>query len=168
MSALPSLYTLATEYRAAADKLADLDMDAQTVADTLEGMAGDLQAKGVSVVMVARGMEAMAASIKAAEAEMAERRKKLEKRAEWLREYVRGAMEHTGIKKIECPHFVISLRANPEAVDVFDAAQVPAQFMRQPEPPPPAVDKTAIKAALKAGEDVPGARLVRGQRLEVK
>jgi hypothetical protein len=51
---------------------------------------------------------------------------------------------------------------------VFDAAQVPAEFMKQPEPPPAAPDKTAIKAALKAGTDVPGARLVRGQRLEAK
>lgn len=163
-----SLYTIAAEYRAAADKLADLEMDPQTVADTLEGMAGELESKGVAVVMAARGMEAMAASIKAAEQEMAERRKRLEKRAEWLREYVRGAMEHTGIKQIECPHFRITLRANPESVDVFDAAQVPAQYLKTPEPPPPALDKTAIKAALKDGVDVPGARLVRGQRLEVK
>lgn len=163
-----SLYNLAAEYRAAADKLADLEIDPQTVSDTLEGMAGELEAKGVAVVMAARGMEAMAASIKAAEQEMAERRKRLEKRAEWLREYVRGAMEHTGLKRIECPHFVISLRANPESVDVFDAAQVPAQYLKTPEPPPAAPDKTAIKQALKDGVDVPGARLVRGQRLEVR
>jgi hypothetical protein len=163
-----SLYNLAAEYRAAADKLADLELDPQTVSDTLEGMAGELEAKGVAVVMAARSMEALAASIKQAEQEMADRRKRLEKRAEWLREYVRGAMEHTGLKRIECPHFVISLRANPEAVDVFDAAQVPAAFMKTPEPPPAAPDKTAIKQALKDGVDVPGARLVRGQRLEVR
>jgi hypothetical protein len=99
---------------------------------------------------------------------MAARAKAARKRAEWLREYVRGAMEHTGIERIECPHFRMTLRANPEAVDVFDAGQVPAQFMRQPEPPPAAPDKTAIKQALKDGVDVPGARLVRGQRLEVR
>lgn len=163
-----SLYTIAAEYRAAADKLADLEVDPQTIADTLEGMVGELEAKGVAVVMAARGMEAMAASIKAAEQEMTDRRKRLEKRAEWLREYVRGAMEHTGVKVIECPHFRITLRANPESVDVFDAQQVPAQYLKTPEPPPPAPDKTAIKKALAAGVDVPGARLVRGQRLEVR
>jgi hypothetical protein len=163
-----SLYTLSAEYRAAADKLADLDVDAQTVADTLEGMAGELQTKAANVVMVARGMEALAASIKQAEAEMAARRKALEKRAEWLREYVLGAMQHTGMTVIECPQFRLSVRSNPEAVDVFDAAQVPAAFMKQPEPPPAAPDKTAIKKALAAGQDVPGARLVRGSRLEVR
>ena len=41
--------------------------------------------------------------------------------------------------------------------------------MRQPTPCHlPAPDKTAIKAALKAGTDVPGAKLERGQRLDVK
>jgi hypothetical protein len=40
--------------------------------------------------------------------------------------------------------------------------------MRQPEPPPAAPDKTAIKAAIAAGTEVPGAKLTRGVRLEVK
>jgi hypothetical protein len=76
-------------------------------------------------------------------------------------------MQAAGVQKIEGPRFKITIRSNPEAVDVFDAAQVPAAFMRQPEPPPPSPDKTAIKAALKAGTDVPGARLTQGQRLAV-
>jgi len=37
-----------------------------------------------------------------------------------------------------------------------------------PEPPPPAPDKKAIAAALKAGQEVPGCRLTHGMRLEIK
>jgi hypothetical protein len=33
---MPALYELAHQYREAADKLADLDLDAQTVKDTLD------------------------------------------------------------------------------------------------------------------------------------
>ena len=77
-------------------------------------------------------------------------------------------MQDTGIKRIECPQFVMAVKASPPAVDVFDAAQVPAEFMRQPELPPAAPDKVAIRDALKAGQDVPGARLVTGQRLEIR
>jgi len=40
--------------------------------------------------------------------------------------------------------------------------------MRQPEPPPPSPDKTAIKEAMKAGVDVPGCKLTVGKRLEIK
>ena len=39
---MTQLYIIAQEYKDAADKLADLDLDAQTIADTLEGLAGDL------------------------------------------------------------------------------------------------------------------------------
>jgi hypothetical protein len=163
-----TLYQLAAEHRALADRLQDMELAPEVIADTLEGEAGELEKKAVGVVMVARNMEASADAIEAAAKDMMARAKAQRARAGWLREYVRGAMEHTGIKQIECPHFRVSLRANPESVDVFDAAQVPAQYLKTPEPPPPAVDKTAVKAALKLGQDVPGARLVRGSRLDVK
>lgn len=163
-----TLFALAAEYRALAEKLADMECDPQVIADTLEGESGALETKAANVVMVARSLEALAGAIKAEEESMAARRKALDKRAGWLREYVLQSMQACGMQKIEAPQFRISVRANPEAVDVFDAAQVPAAFMRQPEPPPPAIDKTAIKKALAAGQDVPGARLVRGHRLEIK
>jgi hypothetical protein len=56
-------------------------------------------------------------------------------------------------------------------VDIFDERQVPEAFMVTPEPAPPPQprpDKAAIKAALAAGTDVPGARLTQGTRLEIK
>ena len=165
---MTALYLLAQEYRDAAAVLADLDMDDQTVADTLEGMSGELEVKATNVAMFARNLDVTAAAIKDAEAQMAARRKALEHRAEGLRRFLLGAMVHAGITKIECPQLRLSVRDNPPAVDVFDEAQLPNAYMRQPTPPPPAPDKTAIKAALATGADVPGARLVRGQRLEIK
>ena len=165
---MTALYILADEYRAAAAALADLELDEQTVADTLEGLSGDLEVKATNVAMFARNLESTAAAIKAAEADMAERRKRIERRADGLRSYLMRCMDAAAITAIESPHFRLAIRANPAAVDVFDAAQIPADYWRQPAPPPPAPDKTLIKAALKDGFDVPGARLVHGQRLEIK
>ena len=163
-----TLYDIAAEYRQTADKLADLDLDEQTIADTLEGMSGALELKAQNVVMFARNLEATATAIKEAETNMASRRKALEHRAAGLRRYALSAMQVAGVQSIECPYFKLSVRKNPTAVEVFDAAQIPAQFMRTPEPPPPAPDKKAITEAIKAGQEVPGARLVSGERLEVR
>lgn len=165
---MTSLYDIAAEYRQAADKLADLDLDEQTIADTLEGMSGALEVKAQNVVMFARNLEATAAAIKEAETAMAARRKAIEHRAAGLRRYALSAMQVAGVQSIECPYFKLTVRKNPPAVEVFDAAQIPAQFMRTPEPPPPAPDKKAITEAIKAGQEVPGARLVIGERLEVR
>lgn len=165
---MTSLYDIAAEYRQTADKLADLDLDEQTIADTLEGMSGALEVKAQNVVMFARNLEATATAIKEAETAMAARRKAIEHRAAGLRRYALSAMQVAGVQSIECPYFKLSVRKNPPAVEVFDAAQIPAQFMRTPEPPPPAPDKKAITEAIKAGQEVPGARLVSGERLEVR
>jgi len=165
---MTSLYVLAAEHRDTAAQLADLDLDEQTITDTLEAMSGDLEAKAQNVVMFARNLEATAAAIKQAEADMSARRKAIEKRAEGLRAYVLSSMQVAGVKSIECPYFKLSIQANPASVDVFEPGLVPAEFMRQAEPPPPAPDKTAIKDALKEGLDVPGARLTQGVRLAIK
>ena len=163
-----TLYDIAAEYRQAADKLADLDLDEQTIADTLEGMSGALEVKVQNVVMYARNLEATATAIKEAETTMAARRKAIEHRAAGLRRYALSAMQVAGVQSIECPYFKLSVRKSPPSVEVFDAAQIPAQFMRTPEPPPPAPDKKAITEAIKDGQEVPGARLVSGERLEVR
>jgi len=165
---MTALYELAAEYRADAEKLADMDLDEQTLADTLDGLSGELEVKAQNVIMFTRNLEATAAAIKEAEAQMAARRKALENRAAGLRRYVLENMQFAGIQKIECPLFKLSIRDNPAAVDIYEPGLIPAQYMKQPEPPPPAPDKTAIKAAITAGTDVPGARLTKGTRLDIK
>lgn len=164
---MTALYELAAAFRADAEKLADLDLDPQTLADTIEGMSGELEVKAQNVVMFCRNLESTAAAIKEAEAKMAARRKAIENRAAGLMRYVQASMELAGVTKIESPYFRLTIQNNPPAVDVFEPGLVPSEFMTQPAPPPPAPDKTAIKGALKAGIDVPGCRLTTGQRLVV-
>lgn len=163
-----TLYEIAQEYRSDLEKLAELDLDEQTLTDTLDGMGGELQVKAQSVACFIRNLEATAAQIKEAEAHMAARRKALENRAERVKDYLLASMMVAGVQKVECPLFRMSVRDNPAAVEVFQPELIPQQFMRQPPPPPPSPDKTAIKEALKDGIDVPGCRLTQGKRLEIK
>lgn len=139
---MTALYVLAHEYRDAAAMLADLDLDPQTAADTLESLSGDLETKATNVAMFVRNLEATAAAIKEAEAAMAARRKATENRAEAVRRYLLNSMQAAGIAKIECPLFRLAVRDNPPVVDVFDAAQVPAEFMAPPPPAPPRWPRT--------------------------
>ena len=68
--------------------------------------------------------------------------------------------------KIECPLFKVAVRDNP--VSVLIEGEVPEDYMMLPPPPDPVPDKAAIKMALEAGKEVPGAKLVRGRRVEIK
>lgn len=163
-----SLYVLTSEFEAAAHRLSDLDLPDEVVADTLEGLQFPIEQKSVQVALFMRNLEATAEQIKQAEADMAKRRKAIEARAERIRQYLQVNMERAGIQKIECPHFKLSLRDNPASVVIDAPSQIPVEFMRQPEPPPAAPDKTAIKKAIEAGTEVPGCHLGRSRRLEIK
>ena len=163
-----SLYVLADQYKSLAEKLADLSLPDEAIADTLEGERGALEEKSVNVAMFVRNLESSAQQIKDAMAEMAKRVKAYEQRADHVRQYLLDNMTRCGITKIESPYFSLSIRANPESVVIGAIEEIPAEFMRQPPPPAPSPDKTAIKDAIKSGQDVPGAILKKSLRLEIK
>jgi hypothetical protein len=88
-----------------------------------------------------------------------------------LRDYLKTHMALAGITEIKDDTGTFKaklLKDRDEAVEVFDAAQVPVNYMTDPKPPEPAPDKALIKKALKDGFDVPGARIVKRDRLEIK
>lgn len=163
-----SLYQIADEYKSAADELANLELDEQTLADTLDGLSGELEAKATNVAMFVRNLEASAEAIKEAEKQMAERRKAIENRATRIKEYIKTNMEKAEISKIECPYFSLAIRNNPASVVIDDAGKLPDKFLVYPDPPPPRPDKKALGDALKGGEEVSGCHLERGTRLEIK
>lgn len=166
-----TLYQISAEYRSAADTLAELDMDEQTVADTLESISGDLTVKAQNVAFVIRNLEAAAEQIGVAVEHMNARAQAIEKRADRVREYLLMNMQMAGVQKIECPYFKLAIRENPAKVIVDDEKQVPMQYFTDPAPPPPPtpkLDKKLIKKAIDDGFDVPGCRLERGKRLEIK
>lgn len=171
MSNALTLFQIASEYRHITDVLMDAGCDEQTLTDTLDGEAWPLEQKASNYGFVIRNLQATAASIKDAEKQMAERRKAIEKRADALLERLKTGLEIAGVQKLDTPHFALTIKKNPPSVDVWDERQIPAEFMRTPEPPPPPVavpDKAAIREAIKAGRDVPGAQMAQGTRLEIK
>ena len=165
---MTTLYELSDEYQVAQNRLVELDFDEQTIADTLEGLAGDLEAKAINVGMFIRNLEASADAIKEAEKQMADRRKSLEKKADAIKTYLKNNMQACGITKIESPYFALTLKKNPPAVVIDDAGQVPSNLYVYPEAPEPYPDKKAIADLLKAGEEVTGCHLEQAERLEIK
>lgn len=157
---------------------------AETVRELLEQIdpeTGELpegfeQARAI----VATKAQAVAAFILAnsAEADMVEqhakalldRVKTARRRSDWLREYLRSHMAACGITEIKSDDgtFKATLQlGRDESVDVFDARQLPMDYMRE-VPAKLEPDKTLIKKALKDGFDVPGAKIVSKDRLTLK
>lgn len=163
---MTSLYELAGQYKAIEQKLLDSEANAQTIADTLEGVAGEVEEKCINVTYVIRNLESSAEQIKQAEKAMAERRKAIENKAAQLNNYLLTNIQRTGITKVSCPFFEIAIANNPPAVVIDDENAINDKFKKTVTTT--SLDKLAIKEAIKSGEAVEGAHLESGVRLVIK
>jgi hypothetical protein len=83
-----------------------------------------------------------------------------------MKESVLNAMQIYGIEKVTSPTLNLSIRNNPESVDIPMPALLDAKFLVEKVTVTP--DKVAIKKAIQNGEIVDGATLVRTQSLLIK
>jgi len=163
---MTALYQIAAEYRAQLAQLADLDLPPEVVADTVESMQGEIEAKLRAVIAYSLELDILATGAADAAKRMQERARALQARTDALREYALGAMQATGLGEVCTDEFSAKVAKKPPSVFVLEGAELPAEFLRTKTTVEP--DKAAIKAALLAGRDVVDARLVQGYRLAIK
>lgn len=161
-----TLYEISTRYEAALDELTDSDLPEEVVRDTLEGLTGELREKAINVAAYFANLDQAARAIKRAEDDMKARRQRIQRRAQWLRDYLLTNMQRTGLERIESPYFDIKIVNNPPATEITDEAAVPDEF-RQTQTIT-TIDRLAIRQALKNGTDIHGARLTHSQRVDIK
>lgn len=161
-----ALYKLAQEFNHVAERLEELEMDEQTIHDTLESYAADFETKAVSVGQFVLNLEATIEGIKKAETDMKARRSAYEKKVAWMRDYLINNMKAIHREKIECGFFKMSIRTNQPAVTIAEDAQIPAQFVKQQISL--VTDKKALKEAIESGSNFEGITLTRSTSLVIK
>jgi hypothetical protein len=165
MPATLKLYALSDDYLQALDALtAQVELPPEAIADTLEGLTGAWDIKALNVARYVRNLEAEAAAINEAKQRMDARAKAATRQAAWLKGYLQGELERTGLQP-KAPDLALRLQANPPAVVVDDEAQIPADYWLTQTVT--SLLKGDISVALKAGKTVPGARLVQSRRLVI-
>lgn len=87
-----------------------------------------------------------------------------QKMADRLKEKISDAMNVYGIEKIESGSIKLSFRKS-ESVEVTDEKVIPSEYK---VPQPDKISKSAIKDAIKQGEQVPGASIVINYNLQIK
>ena len=164
-----SLYQIEQEYLQIAQSIEDADgvLDEQ-MEQALMINQEELQTKAVKYALVIRQMDAEAAILKAEIARMEVMKKAKENAVARLKEAIAGAMQRHGITKIQGDLINLSFRRSQKVMQVdqeMDAlSALPQQFLRTKTE----VDTSAIRAALKAGEEVDGFEMVENQSLQLK
>lgn len=162
-----SLYHMTDEYRRALADLTDSDLPPEAVADTLEGLQGELSMKAANVAAFALNLEAEAEAAKQAEDRIKRHRQTLESRAKQMRDYLLSNMTRAGITEIAAldKSFRVRVMAGRESCVIESEEALPSDYVRVKTVSEP--DKTLITKAIKEGFDVPGARLERKPSLKI-
>lgn len=108
-----------------------------------------------------KGIQAEAEAIKAEEKILAHRRKALENRETWLREYLRQNLEEG--ERMNNSRISITWRKS-SAVEILDDTAIPEEYWSVKRD----ISTTLIADAIKTGVDVPGATYVQRQNLVIK
>jgi len=156
------LYELTNQFLAVAEMADDPDMPDDAVADTLEGIEGEIETKAEALLQVVAGIQSDATAIDNEIKRLAIRKKMMENRVTRLRQYLFDNMSATGINKISCPLFQITLSRPRPMVVVTDPNLIPDAYLKT------TVTSAAIKKTilddLKKGIEVPGCALGESKR----
>lgn len=162
-----TLYKLAEEMQSVLD---DIDPETGEISESLESVRDLVEKKAVATVAYLKDTEAKVKYLKAAAKELEARAATQEKRNKWIRGYLAFNMAKTGIFHVKDDAGMFEAKLERErdcSVDVFEPDLVPDEYTRViPEDREP--DKKLIAAAISEGIEVPGARIVKRDRLTIK
>ena len=161
-----TLYKAAEEVRS---MLEQIDENTGELPEGFEQSRAIVATKAQAVAAFILSNEAEADFVEQHAKELLARVKTARKRSEWLRQYLQSHMTACGITEIKSDDgtFKASLSiGRDESVEVFDEQQLPFNYMVEKVTKSP--DKALIKQAIKDGFDVPGARVIKKDRLILK
>lgn len=126
--------------------------------------------KAAAVTAYVLETERQAGMLREYATEVMARASSADSRIKWLKGYLAQHMAACGITEIKDERGIFKATLSPgrdEAIEVFDEAQVPADYFKE-IPAKQQLDKALVKKAIKDGFDVPGAKLVKRDRLTIK
>ena len=150
-----TIYEITNDYLQLMQMMEDPELDPKTLADTMEGIEGELEDKADNYARVMKNMEADLNGIKAEIDRLSTRKKTIENNIKRMKEALQFSMETTGKTKFKTELFSFGIRKNAPAV-VMDEPyieNVPERFLKYSDP---TINRTAIKEAIQNGEDLEG------------
>ena len=160
-----TLYNLTNDYMNLLELAEDPDIDEQAFMDTLDGIEGALEDKAEGYAKVIRALEGDAAACDAESKRLRNKKQTIENNIKRMKTALQYAMEVTGKTKFKTPLFSFNIQKNGYSVSILDESKIPDKYLIPQEPQ---VDKRAIVADLKGGEQYSWAELVQTKSLRIR
>ncbi len=157
---MESIFQISQRYTALMELVEDETIDQADVNTALEQVMDDVQTKGENCIVYLHRLDSLEEAAKAEKKKMDAYIKGIQNRKKRMEAAIKNAMENMNTKTILTNRGELKLKKNPPALIIDDQAKIPAKFEKQKIEI--TLDKTAIKAAIKAGENVEGCHLEQG------
>lgn len=154
---MDSLYQISQRYNNLVALLDDDAIPQEDVNNALVLIDDELQNKGENILSYLQKLDDIEEQAKRRKKEIDAYLKSVASRKKRLKKACIFALDNMEIKSIMTSRGELKTKKNPPSVIIDDVAKLPQKFQRQKIQIDP--DKAAIKAAIKAGEEVPGAHL---------
>lgn len=161
-----NLYEIKSEIESLFDRVDENGELSDDIAEQLEQLAITEQEKIENTGLYIKHLVADAKAIREEELALAERRRKKENKADRLKEYLSGYLAAKGYKKYETPRALVSIR--PSTACEVDESVLPQEEKYWITKTTQKPDKKWITTLLKDGHEVPGAKLVERQNINIK
>ena len=137
---MTTLYDMTGQYLALAELADDPDMPEDALTDSLEGIEGDIEVKAQALLQVVAGMEGDTGAIDKEINRLQDRKRVIQNRADRLRQYLFDNMVISGINKISCTLFQITLTKARPMVMVKEVALIPDKYIKTTNTKAPSTD----------------------------
>lgn len=164
-----SLYEIDADIAAAILDCVDMETGEVIDLEKLEALQMERNQKLEAVALYYKNMCAEAAMLKAEEQAFVDRRKAAEKKAEGLKAYLSAALDG---QTLATTKVAINFKRS-KAVEIDNEAEF-IEYAKQHDLDDllsykaPTISKTAVKDAINAGRDVPGAAIVERYNIQIK
>lgn len=154
---MESLYSISQRYNAVMALADDDSIPQDEVNNALLTLEDELQEKGENCIKYLDSVQDKIDAAKANKKKLDAYIKALESRKKRVEKACIYALDTLQVKSIMTGWGEMKVKKNPPSVVIDDLTQIPTQYQRQKIQVD--IDKVAIKAAIKAGGEVPGAHL---------
>jgi hypothetical protein len=164
---MSNLYELTTDLKNVENLITQDAAEGQNpdecLAQALDELKGEISVKVTNIGAWCKNLDSEAEAIKAEEAKLAARRKSKEALQDRLKAWVLLNIQNGA--KFEDSRCQVSTRKS-QRVEIVDQAQIPKEYLKTVVTT--VAVKEDIKAAIKAGKEVPGAKIVDNISLTIK
>jgi len=163
-----SLFELTNEYMVLLEMACDPEVDEQILADTLEGLEGELEYKAENYAKVMADMDTEAEGLDKQIKRLQERKNALKSHKETMKKSLENMMRVTGKTKFKTELFSFGIQKNPASLQLaenIDFDNIPPQFIKFADPE---INKTAVKEAIKNGAEFSWAHMEQTEGLRIR